>query len=605
MSRLVSSTLLPALALVVPLVAGGECHAQGAVLRGPYLLEVSTTSIKVVWESPAPSTGVVRFGAGSVNEGSRASGAAARHQRVVLDGLLPNTSYVMRVEIEGHGSFDGSFRTAPSGAEPFAFVVYGDNRSNPAQHQAVVDAILAEPTPVSFLVNTGDLVGNGQRESDWDAFFPVARPLLLEQPLWVAIGNHEVDGGSFSLTRRLFELERAFFQVVYGNVQLIVLNVEVDNLFDFASGDQVDFLRGVLATRPPGVDHRFVFIHQGPYSSKPGRSGNFWMRRWLDDFDEAGIDVIFSGHDHYAERGWSQRGIPYVIHGGGGAPLYDHLGLRTTADHTIVYGETRLGYAVVEVDGPKVEVTMRGLEGEVVSYFAYGDAAHAECATANDCGAAPAYACAGGAWECRRSACEYTCPADSGFSLECLTNFGCRQRLGATCTGEARCESAGLQRFCVCDDENECALDADCASRPPPVPGCSGAWSCEDAVCGFTPTDGLCGQPAPDAGPADPADPDDPTDPGDPGDPADPGDPGASSDAGPAHDGDGGPEPPPEGGGPSVPDHEPPDAPAGCASAGGPLGPRHWLAGLSLLALLGCRSLFGRRGPRRAPPLPG
>ncbi|MBI1949466.1 MAG: metallophosphoesterase [Deltaproteobacteria bacterium] len=496
--------------LAAVLVLARSASAEGAALRGPYLLDVSSSSVRVVWESPAGmggSTGTVRWGEATIAEHSRPTSGAALHQSVLLDGLAAATSYVLRVDIDGYGTFDGSFTTAPTAGDAaarFAFVVYGDNRSSAEQHAAVVDAILAEPTPLSFLMNTGDLVSDGQVEADWDSFFTVARPLLLEQPLFVAIGNHEVDGTSFDVTQRIFHIDRAFSSTVYGNAQLMLLNVEVDDLYDFGSSDQVEFLRAALASTPPGVEHRFVFIHQGPYSSKAGRSGNYWLRRWLDDLDDAGVDVIFSGHDHYAERGWSARGTPYVIHGGGGAPLYDHLGLRTTPDHTIVYGETRLGYALVEVDGAKVEVTLRGLEGEIVSYFAFGDAAAPECSAASECGAPPMYGCAGGAWRCRQSACEWVCPDDGGFAIECFTDGACADRLGATCTGEARCQSSGLQFYCVCDDGTECQSSADCVGRVPPVPGCVGTWQCQDSVCEFTPSNGVCDHDAPvaDAGTA-------------------------------------------------------------------------------------------------------
>ncbi len=484
------------------LVVASPALAQG-VFRGPYLNDVTTDAITVVWESPTPTTGTVRYrvpgGAWQVAQ----SGAAARHQEVRLGNLTALTApggqleYVLEV---GGTSYPGQFRTAVQGPAPFTFIVYGDNRSSPEQHQVVVDALMREMPRAHFAINTGDLVASGQSEADWDAFFPVAAPLLATLPLFVAIGNHEVRLNDWDVTRRIFALptggtppasSESFYRLLYGNVELIVINVEVDSLYtiDLLAGDQEAWLTDVLAQPLAGADHRFVFIHQGAYSSKPGRNGNFWLRQWLDAFKTAGVDVVFSGHDHYAERGFTQNGLYYLVHGGGGAPLYNTLGPRVTADHTIVFGETRLGYALVHVDGPRVRVEIKGIGGEQVDEFSYGDAAAPACVQAADCGGPPRYGCAGGAWECARSSCRFACPADSGSLVTCVTDSACEDQIGASCAGTPSCEHPSINPltwFCACVLPPDCTADADCAGRPSPLPDCTGTWACVNELCEFT-----------------------------------------------------------------------------------------------------------------------
>jgi hypothetical protein len=494
----------------LPVLAAALCtasiaSAQGTVFRGPYVNAVTADAAIVIFESPAPVTGRVRFGVAGNPTRVVELATSQRHQEAQLTGLsaiVPpggEIHYLLELDASAQ-TIPGLFRTAPPTGTPFKFVVYGDNRSSPEQHQLVVDALMAESPAAHFAVNTGDLVSDGENESHWDDFFPVAAPFLAKTPLYVAIGNHEIDGNNWDVTQRLFapptdvapaSNSEGYYRVIYGNVELIVLNVEVDSLYTvpLLAGDQEDWLEDVLADRAGGVDHRYIFIHQGPYSSKVGRNGNFWMRQWLEDFDTAEIDVVFSGHDHYAERGWAETGIWYVIHGGGGAPLYNTQGPRVTDDHTIVYGESRLGYLTVEVDGPKAHIKLKGLAGELVDEFSYGNAAVPECVDAVDCGVPPANACPGGQWDCHRSACQWVCDSSSSSLIACATDRACEDQIGMSCPGTPVCEHPSLNPlswYCLCELPPDCAADLDCANRPSPIKGCTGTWACVNEQCEFT-----------------------------------------------------------------------------------------------------------------------
>jgi MYXO-CTERM domain-containing protein len=387
------------------------------------------------------------------------------------------------------------------------------------QHQGVVDALMAESVEVYFAINSGDMVSDGEIESQWDDFFAIEAPFLARTPIYLAIGNHEVhNNDEWDIPRRVFAEptsvppasdDEGFYHFVYGNLEVIVINVEVDTLYSgflvLFGGDQEAWLLDVLANPPAGVDHRFLFIHQGPYSSKPGRNGNFWLRSWMADLKDGGIDFIISGHDHYAERGFSVNGIPYVIHGGGGAPLYDTLGPRIVADHTIMYGESRLGYVLVDIDGDRAEVSIRSLDGYTIDSFMYGDPSHpAACTTAGNCGDPPTYGCPDGTWECYRSACRFTCDPDLISSLvTCLSDEDCEDSVGDYCDGNVHCEMPGinpLEFHCLCDVAPQCVSDPNCEGLEPPIPNCPGTWACVDETCEFSP-DELCDPQ--DAGPND------------------------------------------------------------------------------------------------------
>ena len=504
--------------LLVLLVLPQHAHADAGIFRGPYLNNVTTDAITVLFENPTAVTGVLRYGVNLASENTVQISPAQKHQEVRLTGLAalapPGSRFVYELEVDGVIR-SGSFYTAPNPGAAFSFVAYGDNRSSEPQHQAVVDALLAESGPPRLAMSTGDMVSSGDNEAHWDDFFRIEAPFLANTPTFLAIGNHEVDARDWRVGRRIFQHpvdvapasgDESYYRVAYGNVELIVINVETETLYtgllSLLAGDQEDWLEEVLANPLPSAEHRFVFIHQGPYSSKPGRNGNFWLRQWIELFKTSGIDAIISGHDHYAEWGFTKYGLPYFIHGGGGAPLYDNKGLRVEGDHTINYGVSELGYILISIDGPKARFELKNLSGGIVASFEYGDAAQPECTLAADCGGPPAFGCPGGSWECHRSACRYTCEQGSSSLVTCLTDQACVTSIAAQCPGDVHCERPGinpLEYYCACDIPPECTQNADCANRPPPIEGCAGTWACTDDVCEFSPVV-VCEAPPPDAG---------------------------------------------------------------------------------------------------------
>lgn len=509
-----AASWLAPLLLAVPL----ELHADAGIFRGPYLNNVTSDAITVLFENPTAVTGVLRYGVNQPNEQTVTISTAQKHHEIRLTGLAalatPGSRFVYELEVDGVVR-SGTFYTALTGRTPFSFIAYGDNRSSEPQHQAVVDALLAETGPIRLAMSTGDMVSSGDNEPQWDDFFRIEAPFLANTPTFLAIGNHEVDRRNWDIGRRIFQHpvnvppasgDESYYRVAYGNVELIVINVETETLYNgilsLLAGDQEDWLEEVLANPLPNVDHRFVFIHQGPYSSKPGRNGNFWLRQWIELFKMSGIDAVISGHDHYAEWGFSKYGVPYFIHGGGGAPLYDNKGLRVEGDHTINYGISELGYILIGIDGEKARFELKNLSGGVVASFEYGNAAQPQCSIAADCGGPPAFGCPGGSWECHRSACRYTCEQGTSSLVTCLTDQACVSAIGAQCPGDVRCERPGinpLEYYCACDIPPDCTQNADCANRPPPIEGCAGTWACQDDVCEFSPVV-VCEPPAPDAG---------------------------------------------------------------------------------------------------------
>lgn len=301
---------LLAVLMVLPLVTG--LRVQAAALWGPVLGNVTPTSIQISWRDADVAADGVLF------NGTRYAGTVSeRYRLVTLSDLKPDTAYKYAL-VTGEKQLDYTFRTPPAKPTALTFAVYGDTRSQPKIHKSVIAAI-AGFAP-RFVINTGDLVGNGQSATDWDTFFDVATPLTANMPYFAAAGNHEQNADIFY---RLFPgapgggmLNREWYGTTYGPVRIVVLNSTR------AVAEQRDWLETYLTAHDGEPGWTVVAFHYPPYSSS-ARNGDETMRKqWVPILEKHHVDIVFLGHDHFYERS-EKDGVQYVIAGGGGAPLYD------------------------------------------------------------------------------------------------------------------------------------------------------------------------------------------------------------------------------------------------------------------------------------------
>ena len=116
------------------------------------------------------------------------------------------TKYYDKVLV-GTTPFVGSFMSKLNqNAENFNFIVYGDTRSTPSNHNIIADQILKtiaiDSTFHTILFHVGDAVSEGDNESYWDsqffsASYPKIRELYANMRCVIVRGNHERTGAIF------------------------------------------------------------------------------------------------------------------------------------------------------------------------------------------------------------------------------------------------------------------------------------------------------------------------------------------------------------------------------------------------------------------------
>lgn len=286
--------------------------------RGPYLQSVTQHSIIVVWETDRPSAGEVAFGETAAYTNRHVDPVVGTRHAVTLTGLVSATTYHYRLESNGAPlSGDYAFQTAAAPDTPaFTFVVFGDTRTQHDVHRAVVARI--EALGPAFALHTGDLVERGDLADQWETFFDIEEGMMAHIPLFPALGNHERDAVHY-FDRFYLPGNERWYVFDYGNARFVSLQIDGIAPFDPQS-EQYAWLEQVLAanTQP----WLFVYFHIPPYSALREDEMEIAVRQTLTPlFEQYGVDAVFNGHHHNYQRSVVD-GLPYIIAGGGGAPIY-------------------------------------------------------------------------------------------------------------------------------------------------------------------------------------------------------------------------------------------------------------------------------------------
>jgi len=309
------------------------------IMIGPYLQNLATDAVTITWQTDVPSGGTL-----SVKRGIDDSGVLLEEPRRLhearIAGLEPDTMYAYSLVARSASGVEGatvegadySFRTFPILKRPFTFVVYGDNRSQPDQHARVVKRILEDVGDrAAFLLNTGDLIGDGRNLGLWvPEYFRPAEPLIRKVCLFPVLGNHEGNSGYYFMFFDLPGNER-WYSFDYLDTHFVALDSNSD--MNPGSKQYLWLVKDLVANRDAAW--KVVYLHHPPYTSGPhggvsadgvpNEKGVRQGREYLAPlFASEEVDVVFAGHDHCYER--SQYGdVVYVTTGGGGAPLYEQV----------------------------------------------------------------------------------------------------------------------------------------------------------------------------------------------------------------------------------------------------------------------------------------
>jgi predicted MPP superfamily phosphohydrolase len=232
-----------------------------------------------------------------------------------------------------------------------------------------VDSLHAHGETVAAVINTGDLVYDGQYPAHWERFLRITEPLTSRVPYFPVAGNHErtdtVNGVENWRTATGLPIggDRLYycFDSADGWVRFIALDTNpiVDARNHWTREVEVKYSEEEFTWLVARVkEHNgpvVVLMHNPPFSASAHRME--WQKdavlierrdRMVRALHENGIAIIAAGHEHSYQRAlltWPDAVLIAIVSGGAGAPLHP---IPPPAQSAQLFSEYRVAGSIVK-----------------------------------------------------------------------------------------------------------------------------------------------------------------------------------------------------------------------------------------------------------------
>ena len=312
--------------------------------------------------------------------------------KVELSGLKSGTIYEYRVGDGSIWSEWGTFRTAAADDKTEFFVIgdtqltgNADSDKDAVELLTKISGDIAKEN-VDFGLQTGDYVDNAGYSDKWTQIINLFGSCFGSTDIVHVLGNHEYYGDeSGTISNRLIGGDgKDYYSVEYDDVYVAVINNSA-NMSEAAEWLAEDALKS-------DCQWKVLSVHQPPYYTNEKGSSQGFNKNIPPMAEAAGIDVVFSGHDHSYARTEPLRegkvdekdGITYFICGDLGEKSRDSEYMITTEDKFSFAKTTQdydALYLLVKTDENELSVTAKDADGTVVDTYSIKSI----CADGHDC----------------------------------------------------------------------------------------------------------------------------------------------------------------------------------------------------------------------------
>lgn len=324
---------------VVILLIINTCTVAQNLIRGPYLMVGTPSSMVVRWRTDTPTTSVVRFGTASnaLNQSVSENTLKTEHE-IKLVGLSPKTKYYYSVGSSSsvlQGDGNNYFETMPPAKEKgkYRFGVFGDCGTNSAIQGSTRDQLNAYvgSNYLNAWLLLGDNAYNQGTETEYQSnFFNHYKDTFMKKtPLYPTPGNHDYHNDNFDRQNdhdvpyyKIFSMPtqaeaggvasgtKSYYSYDYGNVHFLALDSYgredySTRLYD-TLGKQVQWIKADLEANQ-NKDWIVAYWHHPPYS-QGSRNGEIdpemtaIRQNFIRILERYGVDLIICGHSHIYER---------------------------------------------------------------------------------------------------------------------------------------------------------------------------------------------------------------------------------------------------------------------------------------------------------------
>jgi len=369
---LISFILL--LTLQIDAYSQNEHDTLNIMRKGPHLIfNGNNTEMQVFWQLNKTDTCLIKWGIDTLYSlgNQQIYEYGNDHQyKYLFTNLKPGNKYYYQIKINDN-IFNGSFYSAlPENSDQVNFFAYGDTRTYPATHNNITKKMIslykADPNLQTFILSTGDFVGNGDIESHWDTYFfdpsySYIQEMLANLPFQSCIGNHEQTG---KLYRKYFPYpyisDDFYWSFDYGSAHFSILDQYTSYNTD---SKQLNWLEKDLISTDK--KWKFIILHEPGWTAGVGHENNINVQKYIQPLCEKyGVQIVFGGHNHYYARA-EVNSIVHITTGGGGAPLYN-------SDPTypnIVVTSKSYHFCKIEINKKILDFTAMTPEGKIIDHF--------------------------------------------------------------------------------------------------------------------------------------------------------------------------------------------------------------------------------------------
>lgn len=360
---------------------GGTADSAAPLYVRTVATENGNTEQRIVWLSNplfASDTPLVRFATKAEYEAAGSTADALTNEvagtnilleftgtyavnvnQVLITGLKEDTEYVY---IAGDGetwSAVQTFATAKKNASTNFFIIGDTQENNPEAINAYGNAITNSGIDYDFAIQTGDFVDNGGNYTLWNNILAMFAPYFSETDFVQVFGNHEYEGSTEGIYPEAmnFVPDKDYYSVTYGNVYVAVINIyTADGLKEAIEWIKED------AAKSDAI-WKVLTMHRPPYYTNISGGSETAHEMIPALVDEAGFDVVFSGHDHAFARTEpmtggvvdKENGAVYYIVGAAESGRYgvydnpEYNFVKATGDFNAIYLSVSASYTKMEI----------------------------------------------------------------------------------------------------------------------------------------------------------------------------------------------------------------------------------------------------------------
>lgn len=302
-----------------------------------------------------------------------------------ISNLTAGADYEYRISVGKRQSAWKNFRTEPE-ATACKAIIFGDSQSlDYAVWAKTARAAGENYGDAAFFITMGDLVDNGQDDSQWNAWVDGAASLLAAIPIAPVMGNHEAYSLDWKMAKpdyylSLFALpengpaglKRHAYSYDYGDVHFSVLNTqqnELDEWYPDLLEQQKEWLEKDLAGSQK--KWKIVLMHRGVWKHPFNGPLDVIGQTFVPVFDKYQVDLVFTAHVHsYARTKALKNGSPdpdgtiYITTGRSGEKVWDKSP-RKPMDEFYYNPLDIPNYLLLEADSGSLKVAAFKQNGEL------------------------------------------------------------------------------------------------------------------------------------------------------------------------------------------------------------------------------------------------